>query len=94
MKFNVLAEAMLTIKDLGLEGQSFTMSQKVYEDKKESKRYDVVTIEVKFNPELMNKLSAISNHTSFFPSVDGKERYLGFNIVRGSEGDRLDFHLV
>lgn len=94
MKFNVLAEAMLQIKELGLENKSFTMSQKVYEDKKENERYEVVTIEVKFDPELMKKLSAISNHTSFFPSVDGKERYLGFNIVRGSEGDRLDFRLV
>lgn len=93
MKFNVLAEAMFQIKELGLEGQSFTMSQKVYEDKKDEK-YEVIIIEVRFDPELMKKLSAISNHTSFFPSTNGKERYLGFNTMRSSEGDRLDFHLV
>jgi hypothetical protein len=92
MKFNVLAEAMLQIKELGLEGTNFGIKQSVYDDGKG--KYEVVTVEVKFDVDLMKKLTAISNHVSFKPSVDGKERYLGFNTVRGSEGDRLDFHLV
>jgi hypothetical protein len=92
MKFNVLAEAMLQIKELGLENSNFEMKQKMNND--DNHKYEVITIEVKFEHELMKKLTAISNHTWLFPSVDGKERYLGFNIVRGSEGDRLDFRLV
>lgn len=90
MKFNVLAEAMLQIKELGLEGADFEMKQRVYD----KGAYEVVTIVVKFNPFLMQALTKISNHVGFLPSVDGKERYLSFNSMRGSEGDRLDFHLV
>ena len=92
MKFNVLAEAMLQIKELGLEGTNFEMKQSVYDDGKG--KYEVVIIKVKFDVDLMKKLTNISNHVSFLPSVEGKARYLGFNTMRSSEGDRLDFHLV
>jgi hypothetical protein len=88
MKFNVLAEAMLQIKDVKLEGKEFTISQKVYDG------YEVVVVATAFDVDLMKRLTAISNHIGFLPSVEGKERYLSFNTVRSSEGDRLDFHLV
>jgi hypothetical protein len=87
MKFNVMNEAMYQIKQLGIEDKEYTIKHKGGDAER-------VIVEIRFSDELMRKLVPLSNSISYLPHVEGITRYISFNTMRGSEGDRLDFHLV